>query len=88
MKILYFFSDACGCCQKWKPVLDDLCTQYNVTYEAINADTNYDLKVKYGVHGLPMTLFLNDDEEEVGNIIGNMKKEFAKKCFDKYLLHK
>ena len=88
MKLLYFYNDSCGCCKKWKPVLDDLVNEYSVDIDKVNINEDKAMKDEYGITCIPQTLFIDDDGKEVGSILGNMKVEYAKKYFDKYLLNK
>ena len=59
LKLVDFYADWCGYCQKQQVVLDEL-SQNNFWIGKLNCDNNGNIAKKYGVTGLPnMILFKN-----------------------------
>lgn len=85
MKIILFGNDGCGSCRKWKPVFERLMNEYQLEYEYIDIDKNKIMKDKYQIHGIPTTLILNDNGDEIGNILGNMDEEIARRQIEYYI---
>lgn len=85
MKVFMFYNNTCGCCKEWKPVYDKLVNEFNVDHEEININDNKEMKEKYGITCVPQTLFIDNDGEEKGNILGNMVEKYARNSFVKYL---
>lgn len=87
MKVLLFSNDGCGSCKTWRPVFLRLMDKYQLDYELIN---NYDPKnkglvEKYDVHGIPYTVFIDDDGRKIGDILGNMNEELADRDIKYYV---
>lgn len=87
MKVLLFSNDGCGSCKKWKPLFEKLMEEYDLEYEVVNMydPKNKDLKDKYGVTGIPDTIFTDDNGVEIGHVLGNMLEELARKQIEYYI---
>lgn len=86
MKVLLFSNDGCGSCKKWKPTFEKLMKQYKLEYQVLdNYDPkNSELRDKYGIEGIPDTIFVDDDGNEIGHVLGNMIEDLAIKQIEYY----
>lgn len=87
MKVLLFSNDGCGSCKKWKPTFEKLMKQYKLEYQVLdNYDhKNNDIRKRYGVEGIPDTIFLDDKGNEIGHVLGNMIEELAINQIEYYI---
>lgn len=87
MKVFLFSNDGCGSCKKWKPLFEKLMKEYGLEYELVNMydPKNKELREKYGVSGIPDTIFTDDDGNEIGHVLGNMLEELARKQIEYYI---
>lgn len=87
MKVLLFSNDGCGSCKKWKPLFEKLMKEYSLEYQVLNLydPNNKDLKDKYGIQGIPDTIFTDDNGDEIGHVLGNMIEELARQQIDYYI---
>jgi thioredoxin 1 len=71
-----FWAEWCGPCKMIAPIVDELATEYNdrLTVGKLDADTNQDVLMKYGIMGIP-TLILFKDGEPVVRITGFQPKD-------------
>jgi len=83
MKAILFGNDTCGSCLKWKPVFERLMVEEGIEYQVINVDIDKEMKDRYKITAIPVTIFFNDDKE-IGNILGNMNEDIARKQIDYY----
>ena len=44
-----------------------------------------EMKEKYGIQGIPDTIFTNDEGKEIGHVLGNMVEDLARRQIDYYL---
>lgn len=84
MIVKLFGNEKCGSCRIWKPLFEILMKEYNINYEYVDIDKNPDDKIKYNIHGIPVTIFFDDNGKEIGNILGNMKEDIARKQIEYY----
>lgn len=84
MKALLFSDDGCSSCRVWKPLFKKLMMGNGIEYEIVNPNVDKEMKRKYGVNGIPDTIFLDDDGNEIGHILGNMNEELAVKQIEYY----
>ena len=79
MKVFLFANDGCGSCREWKPTFEKLMQKYELEYQVIDLykPQNKELKEKYGVSGIPDTIFTDDDGNEIGHVLGNMVEDLA-----------
>lgn len=87
MKVLLFANDGCGSCKRWKPTFEKLMKKYKLEYQVIDLYKleNKELKDKYGVSGIPDTIFVDDDGNEIGHVLGNMIEDLAITQIEYYL---
>lgn len=85
MDAILFSNDGCGSCKTWKPTFIRLMERYGLDYQVIDLYKNKELKEKYGVVGIPYTVFLDDEGNEVGSILGNMIEELAIREIEGYM---
>ena len=84
MKVILFGNDKCSSCLKWKPVFERLMNEYGLNHVYIDIDQDKISKEKYQIHGIPVTIFFNDNDEEIGNILGNMNEDIARQQIEYY----
>lgn len=84
MKALLFSDDGCSSCRIWKPLFKKLMMSNGIEYEIVNPNVDKEIKRKYGVKGIPDTIFLDDDGNEIGHILGNMNEELAVRQIEYY----
>lgn len=84
MKVILFGNDKCGSCLKWKPTFERLMNEYQLNHEYVDIDKDNNKKLQYNIQGIPVTIFFNDNGEEIGNILGNMDEDIARKQIEYY----
>lgn len=84
MKVIMFGNDRCGSCRKWKPTFERLMNEYQLDYEYVDIEQDKNKKLQYNIQGIPVTIFFNDNGEEIGNILGNMDEDIARKQIEYY----
>lgn len=87
MKVFLFSNDGCGSCKKWRPLFEKLMKEYELDYEVLNMydPKSKEKKEKYGVSGIPDTIFTNDEGKMVGHVLGNMIEDLARRQIDYYI---
>lgn len=85
MKVILFGNDKCGSCVKWKPTFERLMKQYNIEHEYIDIEKDIESKKKHNIQGIPVTIFFDDNNQEIGNILGNMNEDIAIKQIEYYV---
>ena len=87
MKVLLFSNDGCGSCKKWKPTFEKLMKKHGLEYKLIDQynPKNKPLVEKYDVHGIPYTVFIDNDGNKIGDILGNMNDELAERDIKYYV---
>jgi len=84
MIVKLFGNEKCGSCRRWKPVFESLMTEYNINHEYVDIDKNPGEKLRYNIHGIPNTMFFDDNGNVLGNILGNMNEDIARKQIEYY----
>lgn len=72
-KVLKFSASWCGPCRAYKPTFEKVSKMDefgDIEFEELDVDENEDLAVKYGIRGVPATIFLNNKGEMVGRLAG------------------
>lgn len=83
--VLRFTADWCAPCKLYAPNFDKVANEFETIAKlVINVGSNEgsDLALKYGVLGIPSTLFLNKGQA-VDSIHGNQPSEIIKQTFQK-----
>lgn len=88
LEVIKFEADWCSPCQQLKPIFADLVAEYKsndrVKLTTVNVDTNAELTVKYGISGIPATLFVIDGEVK-SKIVGVKPKKVLSAEIEKYI---
>lgn len=62
--VLKFTASWCGPCQKYKPIIETLDTEFEtVKFYEIDTDQNLQLARQYNCKGVPLLVFLKDGQE-------------------------
>ena len=62
-KVIKFYTPSCGPCRTYTPIFDKVKSEtQGVIFEEVNCNEDHDSARKYGVRGVPTTIFLKDDE--------------------------
>ena len=73
MKVLKFSASWCGPCRAYKPTFDKVSKMdefSDIQFEDLDVDENEELAAKYGVRGVPATIFVNNKDEMVDRLAG------------------
>lgn len=76
MRLLLFSRDSCGSCKRWRPIIQEISDELNLPLEI--SDDKEEMKER-SIKGLPTTLLLDDNDNEVYSILGNVSKD---KCLE------
>ncbi len=60
-ELLYFTSQWCGPCKRFRPLMEDLSTQIPIQF--IDVDSNKSLAQQYGVRNIPTTILVRGGKE-------------------------
>ena len=73
MKVIDFFGEWCAPCRAYKPTFDKVSKMDefgDIEFQELDVDENEDLAVKYGIRGVPSTIFINNKGEMVDRLAG------------------
>lgn len=73
MIVKEFSASWCGPCRAYKPTFEKVSKKdefSDIVFEELDVDENEDLAVKYGVRGVPCTIFLNEKDEVIDRLVG------------------
>lgn len=85
MKIIKIGAVWCGSCLTMKKTWSDIEKIYNLNIISYDYDNDEDKIEKYNVGGiLPVSIFLDDNGNEICRLIGNKKKEELIEIIEKY----
>ncbi|MFW9897424.1 MAG: thioredoxin [Candidatus Thorarchaeota archaeon] len=82
--IIDFWAVWCGPCMFFAPIFKKLHGEYqrNFIFVKVNVDENSSVAMKYGITGIPTTLFIKNDEV-INKVVGAMNYEGMKKTLEK-----
>ena len=82
--IIDFWAVWCGPCQFFAPIFKKLHGEYreDFIFIKVNVDENNAIAMKYGITGIPTTLFIKNDEV-INQVVGAMNYEGMKKVLEK-----
>lgn len=72
-KVLKFSASWCAPCRAYKPTFDKVSKMDefgDIEFQELDVDENEDLAVKYGIRGVPSTIFINNKGEMVDRLAG------------------
>ena len=72
-KVIDVFGIWCGPCRAYKPTFEKVSKMdefSDIEFEELDVDENEELAEKYGVRGVPCTLFLNSKGELLDRLAG------------------
>ncbi len=72
-KVLKFSASWCGPCRAYKPTFDKVSKMDefgDIEFQELDVDENEDLAVKYGIRGVPSTIFINNKGEMIDRLAG------------------
>jgi subtilase family serine protease/thiol-disulfide isomerase/thioredoxin/uncharacterized membrane protein YphA (DoxX/SURF4 family) len=79
--LIFFYTDWCAFCQKQKPIIDELETEYgeDVTFIRVNADMNREAIQQFGVTSFPSLFLISYIDPQWGYQISETFKGLTKK---------
>ncbi len=82
--IIDFWAVWCGPCMFFAPIFKKLHGEFrsDFIFVKVNVDENNAIAMKYGISGIPTTLFIKNDEV-VNQVVGAMNYEGLKKVLEK-----
>jgi len=82
--IIDFWAVWCGPCMFFAPIFKKLHGEFqsDFIFVKVNVDENNAIAMKYGITGIPTTLFIKNDEV-VNQVVGAMNYEGMKKVLEK-----
>lgn len=72
-KVLKFSASWCAPCRAYKPTFDKVSKMDefgDIEFQEFDVDENEDLAIKYGIRGVPSTIFINNKGEMVDRLAG------------------
>lgn len=72
-KVLKFSASWCAPCRAYKPTFDKVSKMDefgDIEFQELDVDENEDLAVRYGIRGVPSTIFINNKGEMVDRLAG------------------
>lgn len=66
MKLIKLYQPACNPCQE----VDNYLKENKVVYESFNVEESPEVASKFGIMGVPVTILLDDNDNEIGRSAG------------------
>lgn len=73
MRVIKFAASWCSPCRSYKPTFEKVSKMdefADIQFEELDVDENEELAAKYGVRGVPATIFVNNKGEMVDRLAG------------------
>ena len=74
-KVIFFSASWCEPCKSYKTIVPDLCDELGIVLQVSDVDINASLCLDYNVESLPTLLFLDEEGNEIGRIVGASPQE-------------
>jgi len=72
MKIEMYTADWCSACKTVKPIVISL---ENIEKEIIDVEQHTEKAISLGIRNIPVLRFLDDEDVEIGRLVGNKPKQ-------------
>lgn len=72
-KVLKFSAAWCGPCKVLKKTLDEM-ESVKPLLEEVDIEENEDLCLKYNIRNVPVLVFLDENDNEIERLVGNLPK--------------
>lgn len=73
MKVIDAFGKWCGPCRAYKPTFEKVSKMdefADIQFEELDVDENEEFAEKYGIRGVPSTIFINNKGEMIDRLAG------------------
>jgi thioredoxin 1 len=78
MKIVSFSGEWCQPCKRFAPVFEKVKKEYetkSLEFIKLDVETDYEITSEYNIKGIPCTLLLDNDGNEVKRLLGSVNEE-------------
>lgn len=82
--IIYFWAEWCAPCKKFSPIMDEVCSENNISLGKVNIDIEKEISEQYGIRSVPSIALFNKSEP-VELITGARPKHIILKDIKKWL---
>lgn len=72
-KVIDAYGPWCGPCKAYKPTFEKVSKMddfKDIEFKELNVDEEEEVAYKYGVRGVPCTLFIDENDEAVDRLVG------------------
>lgn len=73
MKVIKFSASWCGPCRAYRPTFEKVSKMdefSDIEFKEYDVDEEEDLAIKYGIRGVPATIFVNNKDEMIDRLAG------------------